>query len=264
MPMDGQLRVRECASCGSEFSYKVSRGTDRSYCSISCRPRPKAPESICTVHGCVRTVRSGRSPLCEAHYYRLRRTGSTQAHVAIEGPESCEYCGRHTGGRKYCDSRCTARANRSVPLARVCVACSEPFDTTALMVKSVTCSEKCRHERERALAVAHYAKEVQTQKGRDRVRNMGHKRRARKMAAFIDDVSRDTVMRLGDWLCHICNEPIDPELEWPSQGFGTVDHVIPLSKGGAHSYANCKPAHLRCNCAKGARVHWAQALGAGI
>lgn len=33
----------------------------------------------------------------------------------------------------------------------------------------------------------------------------------------------------------------------------TQDHVIPLSKGGSHTYTNIVPACLSCNCAKGTK-----------
>jgi 5-methylcytosine-specific restriction endonuclease McrA len=34
----------------------------------------------------------------------------------------------------------------------------------------------------------------------------------------------------------------------------TVDHIIPLSKGGAHAVANLQLAHLACNIRKGNRI----------
>lgn len=48
--------------------------------------------------------------------------------------------------------------------------------------------------------------------------------------------------------CHICREEI------PSLYVLHFDHVIPLSKGGAHSMANIKPSHARCNLSKGAKL----------
>jgi 5-methylcytosine-specific restriction endonuclease McrA len=47
-------------------------------------------------------------------------------------------------------------------------------------------------------------------------------------------------------VCHLCGHP----------GADTVDHVIPLSRRPdlAHDLANLRPAHRRCNSAKGARL----------
>lgn len=46
-------------------------------------------------------------------------------------------------------------------------------------------------------------------------------------------------------ICHICKKPIERMEEV------TVDHVIPLSKGGADLLENMRPAHEKCNHDKG-------------
>jgi 5-methylcytosine-specific restriction endonuclease McrA len=33
-----------------------------------------------------------------------------------------------------------------------------------------------------------------------------------------------------------------------------LDHIVPLARGGEHSYANTQPAHPTCNRRKGAKV----------
>ena len=46
--------------------------------------------------------------------------------------------------------------------------------------------------------------------------------------------------------CWLCGQPID--------GLPSADHVIPRSRGGDDSIENLRPAHLRCNMARGNRV----------
>lgn len=41
-------------------------------------------------------------------------------------------------------------------------------------------------------------------------------------------------------------------IPWPDSGYRSIDHIIPLSRGGAHSYENCQISHLLCNIKKGA------------
>jgi 5-methylcytosine-specific restriction endonuclease McrA len=43
-------------------------------------------------------------------------------------------------------------------------------------------------------------------------------------------------------MCHLCLRPVE--------GGWHLDHVIPLSRGGKHSYANCAVSHPRCNWIK--------------
>ena len=73
------------------------------------------------------------------------------------------------------------------------------------------------------------------------------KRRALKRAAFVEVVRRDYLAKRDGWLCGICREIVARE-NW------SVDHIIPLSKGGEHSYANTQIAHLSCNVSKNAKM----------
>ena len=44
-------------------------------------------------------------------------------------------------------------------------------------------------------------------------------------------------------ICHICGQP----------GADSVDHVIPLARGGTDARSNTRPAHMQCNRAKSDR-----------
>lgn len=54
-----------------------------------------------------------------------------------------------------------------------------------------------------------------------------------------------------NWTCKLCLLPIDPKVAWPDPMSPSVDHVIPLSRGGAHAMHNVQSAHLGCNSSKG-------------
>lgn len=73
-----------------------------------------------------------------------------------------------------------------------------------------------------------------------------HRRRARLLEAFIEDVELDVLIQRDLGICGICRKPImDDNLH--------IDHVKPLAAGGEHSYANTQLAHGACNMRKSAR-----------
>ncbi|MGH3584753.1 MAG: HNH endonuclease [Pseudonocardia sp.] len=56
------------------------------------------------------------------------------------------------------------------------------------------------------------------------------------------------------WTCQLCRLPIDPSVAWPDSASPSLDHIIPLSRGGAHAMANVQSAHLGCNSSKGDKL----------
>jgi len=68
--------------------------------------------------------------------------------------------------------------------------------------------------------------------------------RAKKIAAWVEDVEFSAVlMEHGSW-CYLCESPIHADQDIH------LDHVVPLSRGGEHSYANVRPTHSTCNLIK--------------
>jgi len=80
---------------------------------------------------------------------------------------------------------------------------------------------------------------------RDIARRRDEARRARKVNAFVEQVSHMTVWERDKGICGICKAPADPT-DWH------LDHVVPLAKDGLHWYANVQVSHPRCNLIKGA------------
>ena len=62
----------------------------------------------------------------------------------------------------------------------------------------------------------------------------------------------DLLVRDGP-LCQICGG----EMDWQTGRHGervSLDHIIPISKGGAHTMDNVRLVHVSCNSRKGAKV----------
>lgn len=55
--------------------------------------------------------------------------------------------------------------------------------------------------------------------------------------------------------CAICGGVLDYNLPWPDPMCFVVDHIVPITKGGADTIHNKQPAHNQCNSKKRARTH---------
>lgn len=73
------------------------------------------------------------------------------------------------------------------------------------------------------------------------------RRRARERAATIGPVD---VEALWTGACGICLAPMDRALRRPDPLSPSIDHIIPLARGGSHTQANLQWAHLTCNFRK--------------
>ena len=224
----GNVRANEgvssCRGCGDPL-VQSGRGRPKRWCSGACR---------------VRAFREGRSG-SEASAAAVQAKADAKAEVlAATADVVCEVCGgevrRSAAGhpRKYCSRSCSNKAVRvrAVKEGRIC-----SVDGCGRAASS------------KGLCGSHYAIEW----GRlnpDKRSAKAHRYRARKLAAFVEDVGRIGVMERDGWVCHICGESIGKELEFPHRLYGTLDHVVPLSKGGLHCLDNVKAAHWICNSLK--------------
>lgn len=60
-------------------------------------------------------------------------------------------------------------------------------------------------------------------------------------------------------VCGICGKPVDFSLRYPDPLSKTVDHIIPINRGGHPSdLSNLQLAHLACNLAKSDSLQGAQ------
>lgn len=91
---------------------------------------------------------------------------------------------------------------------------------------------------------------------RARRRRSKQTRRARKRSAFVETVDSNVVFERAGWCCQWCG------IATPKSNRGSicdnapeVDHIIPLSQGGIHSYANVQ---LLCRSCNGIKSDWTE------
>jgi 5-methylcytosine-specific restriction endonuclease McrA len=201
----------------------------------------------CTVGGC--DAASEKRGLCGKHYRRWQRHDDTTVASWQPAPRasSCVRCGSPDimpGRRLYCSNACEMAIRRAAqpkpPLAvNECADCGTPFQRATRRGPS-SGPRRCKN------CTALYRQASN--------REYARRRRARKQSVPVEVFSDAEIYERDEWACALCREPVDRTLRHPDPLSPTIDHIVPLAKGGHHVRANCQLAHLRCNVRKGASL----------
>jgi 5-methylcytosine-specific restriction endonuclease McrA len=244
--------MRNCKRCGVEFHALGNRGRVRVYCSAECRVKPKA--------------------LVECRYCGKR------VELDLLGGTRKKYC------NNSCKDRLRSALKRPDPLSMKCKICGEDYETQRK--DSMTCGSKtCRaewvrrsmRERERimrqnlpptkVLTCAWCKNDIVVPRSLTGGRRYhetcklearrANYRRKNTMRRGVVGAQPIRIMDIGDrdrWLCQLCGKPVDRSLSGRHPEGPTVDHILPISKGGQDTLENVQLAHHRCNSLKGNRV----------
>ncbi len=147
----------------------------------------------------------------------------------------CSFCTKEFigfEGKKYCSPACASYicmyTNAAGPQIRTCKGCSKTFITTSQTGKELHCSTECY---------------TQTEASRVIIKNRAWRQKER------EHVNKLIVFERDGWQCKMCQTPTPKELMGsylPNEP--TLDHIIPLSKGGTHTYKNTQLLCRKCNC----------------
>lgn len=161
--------------------------------------------------------------------------------AATERDVECECCGRrfHTTYTKamFCSRDCKTKARNDARQAAIdeakgvrrCVHCTASMPTT-MRADAKFCSDECN-------SAAHAI-----------TRKMAKRAGVDKSDTLL---SRAYIAERDGFRCHLCGGKVSMARKYPDPLSPSVDHVVPLSRGGTNDLANLKLAHLRCNLAKG-------------
>jgi 5-methylcytosine-specific restriction endonuclease McrA len=231
MPSDSQTTFCQLPDCGRPHRAK-------GMCSMHYRRGKPVPKITIPCDACGKLCQKERSrlnkyatlyctPKCKTEHQWREEWASRKA-VAIYDPAF-------------------ARANRNMPKRREvsvepqrifkcgnCASCGQAFVTVRV---TITCSDACA-----------------TNWQSDKRREHKHARRARKRSAYRSPVVRSAIYLRDDYTCQLCMKPIDMAAMVPHPYAPTIDHTIPLARGGTHEPSNVQAAHFICNSYKSDRL----------
>ena len=212
-------KTAPCPSCGMEFKvYRHSR--ERKYCSDACKLTDYKEKAA--------RERWWKAPSTNVYFLKCEECGN-------------QFAARHKG-KSICSHRCKLdRQSRARKLSRMklmsafqpkqCDECQVMYSSLVMRDNRRFCSTQCGLKNERRIARS--------------------KRRAIIRRAFVENVDPTRVFVEQDWVCQICGTKTDPALRATYENLAPeLDHIVPLSKGGEHSYANTQCACRECNLAK--------------
>lgn len=183
---------------------------------------------------------------------------------------------------KYCSSKCKAGSQRKAPLpAETCRECGNEFRPER-SGRKVFCSKACQSSSYQENPPGGQSLRYNQWKGcKSKFRAPKHLRkrvycssacmyrhrwsrtpeqprkifttcpRALRITALLgsdrEPINARLVFERDQWTCGICRKPISRTLKSPDPRSVSIDHILPLSHGGPHTYSNVQAAHLGCN-----------------
>lgn len=246
---------RTCPACSAE----VSGPKDKIYCSGKCRerskytPKPKV-EKPCVQCGCAfsGTLSAAYcSPKCKsakAHARRVERgyyarpdVKARQASYRREKYRADVEVGLESGFRLRAWAAAGVASLAELGGVAHCAIDGCTKDLFALV--------RCR---------SHYHQYMKSEgfewAGDYIIGGDKYKQRAEKYGVPFEPFSKFEIFERDGFMCGICDDPVARNLEYPDPMSVSLDHVIPLSRGGGHLPDNVQCSHLVCNVRKGARV----------
>ena len=223
---------RDCAVCSSPLG-----GLQRMYCGAKCK---------------VQGWREA-NPVRHAQHRKIELDRQAALRAALKTREwqcgVCQSLFKADRRQSYCSAKCerSVKASKAVVAAEAkhrrdaktteCAACKAVFCPLYGASHATTC-QPCAIERARAYRRAHKLK-----------------RTLRLRCAVRETVDPIKVFARDGWKCALCGVDTPAALRGSYDDCAPeLDHIVPVSLGGPHTYANTQCACRRCNGRKGARL----------
>lgn len=259
---NAMARVRHCSQCAAlaRAEYLACRKREIASGLREVRPAPRRMRPRC--QRCGKGLGKNQTKFCGNQCYADARKDGTQPWDRTGQLESIW----HRGGRWACApsrkpvqemrtnmqrflNRIRNSYRKALPRLRPCKACQRDCE-------SRFCSDACRQVYTDRVAIRYRQAKRRYQK----VAGRHFKQRAKRYGVAYERFPKSLVYERDNYICQLCNEPVLATAQY-SKSDGkihmkspTIDHIIPMSKGGDHTPHNCQTACFECNSKKGNRM----------
>ena len=198
----------------------------------------------CSVEGCDRQART--KGMCSKHYGNFWRTGSAVAEKPWKKyipTKKCsvEGCMREVSAQGVCANHyATHTENGKIAQKKF-----RKTDKRKVIIAKYEAKESTKEKRR---------EKSKTEIGREFNVKKQQKRRARKRGVEVESVTPKDIYERDNWTCYLCGKKINKTSKAPHPKSPSLDHVVPICKGGGHTPENIKAAHLQCNQSKGGKT----------
>lgn len=242
-----------CLNCGEQF-VSAAKGRKAEFCSTYCKEahRREIKKQQPTGRYC---LTCGNELSSRSKEYCFDCINNPEVYTGKIEARPCVVCGNvfrpKIDSSVCCSSLCASKygailnaAGGDTSTIKTCVVCGIEFHPLATHKNQKTCgSDKCQQR----LDIMH---KTVTGKRKD----IHGRRKAVIRGAEAEKIDVLFVFERDKWVCQICGQPVDPSIEYPDLRCKSIDHIVPLSKGGKHTTENVQLAHLVCNISKGNRT----------
>ena len=228
------------------FDYLGGYKTKESKCKIRCRDCGSEYERTSEF------LRKGNVTCVECRKREIKeRQAERKREAEVKKAERDLYRMMHPPKDAYAEQH-----ERFLMRSGICEVCGKPY-TVREYVESCgfkkaqdngVCSKQCRDEKKRRIM-------RKSHKGRQD----SHRHRAKKYGCDYDPgVTLKKLVARDGLECKICGQMCDwNDHSWSKYSgplYPSIDHIIPMSKGGGHVWENVQVAHIMCNSEKGDRL----------
>ena len=236
-----------CEDCGRMFERGSGVDFEHIKCKCKCADYGKQPRQYHLIEYDGKVYKM--TDLCrekgiptETFRVRIKNGLSVEEALSHEFTNTCVICNKEftskIPNKKYCSPTCVHRAAKGKgpykqPHIAECVVCGRNFETIRDDVK--TCSKACRYA-------------VNNKKRKAWMRDL------RNSGRYDRSISLDSVYDKFGGVCNKCHKATTFDTDYNGDDYPTIDHVIPLSRGGVHEWDNVQLLCRKCNVLKKAKV----------